>query len=315
VSFVRLVGTELRRFSRRRAVRWLVGLGLLLALVVNVLQLARSSETTTYRRELLPGLPDTCGAGEREGLPVIDQGCLQRSGGSFRYELGPGEPVTVLLADREDRRVRVGRTFGDTVAGMGVALSLLGVLVGSTFLAAEFGAAGFGTQLLFEPRRRLLYAAKVAAVALGCALVAVLLVAWTGLGQLAASALRGSTAGVDGGWLVDRSGDTARAAGACALAGVCALAVGAVARRTVVAVGVFFGLVIATGFLINTSWGRPLGRNSPMNGIFAVGNGDFSNPDTWAGLASLGGAVLVAAAWAVGLSVLAGWWLSRAEVR
>jgi hypothetical protein len=198
---------------------------------------------------------------------------------------------------------------------MGVALGLLGILLGATFLAAEFGASGFGTQLLFEPRRWLLYAAKVVGVAVGCALVAVLLVAWTGLGQYVASVLRGSTAGVDGGWLVDRLGDAVRAAGACALAGVCALAVGALARRTVVAVGIFFGLVIATGFLINTSWGRPLGRNSPMNGIFAVGSGDFGDPDTWAGLASLGGALLVAGGWAAGLSLLAGWWLSRAEVR
>ena len=146
-------------------------------------------------------------------------------------------------------------------------------------------------------------------------LLPLLLVAWTGLGQYVASALRGSTDGVDGAWLVDRAGNTLRAAAACALAGACALAVGALARRTVVAVVIFFGLVIATGFLINTSWGRPLGRNSPMNGIFAVGNGDFSNGDTWAGLASLGGALLVAVGWAVGLSLLAAWWLSRTEVR
>jgi hypothetical protein len=314
VTVLRLVGTELRRFGRRRAVRWLVALGLLVALAVNGVQLARSSETTTYHRESFPGLPDTCRAGEREGLPVIDQDCLRRRGGFFDYEPNR-EPVSVLVLDRRDRRVRVGRTFEDTVAGMGVALGLLGVLLGSTFLAAEFGASGFGTQLLFEPRRWLLYGAKVAAVAIGCALIAVLLVAWTGLGQLAASALRGSTDGVDGGWLVDRLGNTVRVAGACALAGVCALAVGGLARRTVVAVGIFFGLVIATGFLINTSWGRPLGRNSPMNGIFAVGSGDFSNPETWAGLASLGGALLVAAAWAVALSLVAGWWLARAEVR
>ena len=311
---MRLVGTELRRFGRRRAVRWLVGLCLLVALVINGVQLARSTTTTSYHRELYPGLPDTCRAGERDGLPVIDQDCMQREGGFFNFE-PTGQPVPVIVADRRDRRVRVGRTFEDTVTGMGVALGLLGVLLGSTFLAAEFGAAGFGTQLLFEPRRWRLYAAKVAGVAIGCALVAVLLVAWTGLGQYAASVLRGSTAGVDGGWLVDRAGDGLRAALACSLAAICALAVGALARRTVVAVGIFFGLVIATGFLINTSWGRPLGRNSPMNGIFAVGSGDFANPDTWGGLATLGGAVLVAGGWAAGLSLVAAWWLSRAEVR
>jgi hypothetical protein len=314
MTVLRLVGTELRRFGRRRAVRWLVALGLLVALGVNAVQLARSSETTRYVSNVIPEVPDVCRTGEHDGLPVVDPSCLDREG-AFTFDPTRERPVPVLIAQPSDRRVRVGRTFEDTVAGMGVALGLLGVLLGSTFLAAEFGASGFGTQLLFEPRRWLLYGAKVAAVGIGCALVAVLLVAWTGLGQLAASTLRGSTDGVDGGWLVDRLGNTVRVAGACALAGVCALAVGGLARRTVVAVGIFFGLVIATGFLINTSWGRPLGRNSPMNGIFAVGSGDFGNTDSWAGLASLGGALVVAGAWAVALSLVAGWWLARAEVR
>ena len=310
---MRLVVTELRRFSRRRAVRWLLAVGLLLALVINVVQLVRSDRSTTYERRQFFGVPEECRVGERQGLPVIDEECLSRTGG---FSISPSpEPEAVFFVTERDRRVQVGRTFEDTVAGMGVALSLLGILLGSTFLAAEFGASGFGTQLLFEPRRWLLYGAKVAAVAIGCALVAVGMLAWTGLGQYVASALRGSTAGVDGEWLVDRLGNTLRAASACALAGMCALAVGALARRTVVAVGIFFGLVIATGFLINTSWGRPFGRNSPMNGIFAVGSGDFANPENWAGLVSLGGALLVAGAWAAGLSLLAAWWLSRSEIR
>ncbi len=150
---------------------------------------------------------------------------------------------------------------------------------------------------------------------MGAALVAVLIVAWTGLGQYVASALRGSTAGVDGGWFVDRTSDAGRVAGACALAAVCALAVGAIARRTVVAVGIFFGVVIATGFLVNTSWGRPLGRISPMNGLFALAAGDFDGSDDFAGLHTVAGALVISVAWAVGLSILAGWWLSRTEVR
>jgi ABC-2 type transport system permease protein len=313
---VRLISTELRRFSQRRAVRWLFALCLLLSLIINGVQLARSEEGTSYNRGGLPTLPAECQTGEHDGLPVIDEDCLNRNE-EFLAVPPPedGRPVDVYFAEPADRRVRVGRTFEDTIAGMAVALALLGVLIGATFLAAEFGAAGFGTQLLFEPRRWRLYGAKVAAVAIGCALVAVLLVAGTGLGQYVASALRGSTDGVDAGWFVDRTGDTVRAAGACALAAVCALGVGALARRTVVAVGIFFGVVIATGFLINTSWGRPIARASPMNGIFAMASGDFSNPETWGGLHTLAGALFVALAWAAGLSLLAGWWLSRTEIR
>ena len=311
---MRLVATELRRFGRRRAIRWLTGLCLLLALVVNGIQLARSEEGTRYSEVFLVRVPEQCRAGEHDGAPVVDPACLDREGLFLDAPAGT-RPARAFFAEPSDRRVRVGRTFRDTISGVGVALTLLGILIGATFLAAEFGAAGFGTQLLFEPRRWLLYAAKVAAVALGCAAIAVLVVAWTGLGQYLASALRGSTAGVDAGWLVDRAGNTGRVAAACALAAVCALAVGALARRTVVAVGIFFGAVIATSFLVNTSWGRPFGRISPMNGLFALAVGSFDGSDDFAGLHTAAGALVIALAWAIGLSVLAAWWLSRSESR
>jgi hypothetical protein len=318
VSDLRLVDTELRRFQARRAVRWLVALCLLIGLIVNVVQLARSSPSTSYQRgDVFGEVPAACRVGTRDGLPVADLHCLERSGKGFGIGGHTDSPKVsaVVVRSFHDRTVRVGRTFEETIRGLGIAFALLGVLLGSTFLAAEFGSAGLSTQLLFEPRRARLYLAKAAGVFVGCAMCAVLIVAWVGLLQFAASAMRGSTNGVDAGWLAARLADTGRVAAACGLAGVCALAVGSLARRTVVAVGVFFGVVIATGFLGGVAWGKPLARVSPMNALFAMGFADLSDPEAFIGLRTLGGAVFLAFVWATALSIAGGWWFVRREVR
>jgi hypothetical protein len=320
VNGLRLVDTELRRFQARRAVRWLVALCLLVALIVNVVQLVRSSDTASYERgEIFGQLPAACRIGTRDGLPLADLGCLERAGVGG---LGIGVPdqhtpesTKVVVRVPHDRELQVGRTFEGTIRGLGMALTLLGVLLGSTFLAAEFGSAGLSTQLLFEPRRVRLYLAKAAGVFVGAALCAVIVIVWAGVLQVAGSAIRGSTSGVDAGWLMARLADTARVAAVCGLAGICAVAVGSLARRTVVAVGVFFGLVIATGFLAGVSWGKPLGRLSPMNALFAVGFADLSDPDAFIGLRTLGGAVFLALVWGTALSIVGGWWFVRREVR
>jgi hypothetical protein len=318
VNGLRLVDTELRRFQARRAVRWLVALSLLVALVVNVVQLARSSASTSDDPAVLFGeVPSSCSLGTRDGLPLADGRCLERAEVGFGIGgSGQGPNVSrVVVRSVHDRTVRVGRTFEETIRGLGIALTLLGVLLGSTFLAAEFGSAGLSTQLLFEPRRVRLYLAKAAAVFVGCGLGAVIVIAWVGVGQFAASAMRGSTSGLDSGWFAARVADTGRVAAACGLAGVCAVAVGSLARRTVVAVGIFFGLVIATGFLSGVSWGKPVGRVSPMNALFAVGFGDLGDPEAFIGLRTLGGAVFLAVVWVTALSIVGSWWFVRREVR
>jgi hypothetical protein len=83
----------------------------------------------------------------------------------------------------------------------------------------------------------------------------------------------------------------------------------------VVAVGIFFGVVIATGFLSGVAWGKPLGRVSPMNALFAMGFGDLNDPEAFIGLRTLGGAVFVALVWVAALSIVGSWWFVRREVR
>ena len=317
MRFVGLVATELRRFELRRAMRWMVGLGLLLALVVNVVQLTRSERTTSYERIVVFGSLDSgCRTGTHDGLPVIEVRCAEKVGFEPGFEpVGHDDGQLVFVRRPDDRRVRFGQTLEETIRGLGIGLALFGVLLGSTFLAAEFGASGLSTQLLFEPRRVRVYLAKTVAVFIGAVASAAILIVWTALLQAAASALRGSTAGIDAAWLGERAADVLRASSACGLAAVCATAIGSITRRTVVAVGVFFGLVVATGFLSGVSWGKPLARVSPMNALFATGFGDLHDPDAFIGLKTLSGAVGVSLIWVVLLSCIGAWWFDRREVR
>ncbi|MBV9952470.1 MAG: hypothetical protein JO291_11000 [Acidimicrobiia bacterium] len=285
MTFLALVATELRRFELRRAVRWMVVLGLLIVVVVNVVQLARSEVSAA-------------------------------SATSEHIVQGPNGPVPVRIAhDAEDRRVRVGRTFEQTIRGLGIGLVMFGVLLGSTFIAAEFGASGLSTQLIFEPRRVRLYVAKTLAVFIGAAVSAAIIIVWAGLLQLLVSALRGSTAGVDAGWLGERATDVVRASSACGLGAVCATAVASIARRTVVAVGVLYGLTAGTGFLGGVTWGEPLARVSPMNTLFGMGYGDLNDPEGFFGLRTLTGAVTISLVWVLVVSVIGAWWFERREIR
>ena len=153
------------------------------------------------------------------------------------------------------------------------------------------------------------------AVFLGAAISAAIIIVWCGLLQYVASALRGSTAGVDAGWIGDRVADVLRASVACGMGAVCAIAIASVARRTVVAVGIFFGLTVGTGFLGGVSRGKPLARVSPMNSLFGMGFGDLHDPDAFFGLQTLRGAVTISLVWVVALSVIGASWFQRREIR
>ncbi|HEY1740402.1 MAG TPA: hypothetical protein VGI86_16940 [Acidimicrobiia bacterium] len=223
---LRLLRVELRRFFARRAIVVSLLTALLLALVVNIVQLARSART------------------------VVSVG-----------------PVTGLV---QDRRIDIARTFSGTVLGVGIALTLLVAFLSATFVAADFGTS-IATQLVFEPRRWRVYLTKTLAVAIGCAVVAFIVLVWCGALQYAGSSMRGITTGVNGAWLRNRAGDIGRAVAGSAMMAAIAFAIGAVTRKTAAAVGTLFGLLIALQFVRRNF--RTVGRLSPVNAVWAFVDG------------------------------------------
>ncbi|MPV50194.1 hypothetical protein GCG21_09295 [Pseudactinotalea sp. HY160] len=73
---------------------------------------------------------------------------------------------------------------------------LVGLLIGATAIAAEFGAGSMSTLLTFEPRRRRVYLAKTGAAVLGTIPLGLVMVALTFGGVCAVFALRGLEADV-----------------------------------------------------------------------------------------------------------------------
>jgi hypothetical protein len=265
---VRLLRVELRRFFARRAIIVSLLTMLLLALVVNVVQLARSKIT------------------------VVSAG-----------------PVTGIV---QDRRLDIARTFSGTVLGVGIALTLVVAFLSASFVAADFGTS-IATQLVFEPRRWRVYVTKTVAVAIGCAVVTLVVLVWCGLLQYLGSSLRGITTGVNGAWFRNRAGDIGRAVAGSAMMAAIAFAIGAVTRKTAAAVGTLFGLLIALQFVHHTF--RVLGRLSPVNAIWAFVDGLRTRTDAFVGLHTLLGALVIGLVWVAIVTVVGGAWFERREIR
>jgi ABC-2 type transport system permease protein len=316
-----LLATELRRFAARRAIRLLLAGALVLVVVVNAVQLARAEQTTLAVHDArVDRVPAECVL-ERRPEPVLDASCAFRSGADVLFIAGPPAGKTpvgvdVLLAEARDTRPHVGRTLEQTIRGIGMALVVLGLLLGATFLGGDYGTS-LSTQLLFEPRRRRVFTAKWWAVGAGTALVAAVVLVSNGAAQWVISALRGTTDGVDGAWVARRALDVLRVTGACALAAMLAMAITAFVRRTVATVVGLFGALIVGQFLGGTAWGRTILRLVPTTSLWGVAIGRFHTEDRrpFGGLHTVAGAWTLALVWGgVGL-VVGAWWFARQEVR
>jgi ABC-2 type transport system permease protein len=143
-------------------------------------------------------------------------------------------------------------------------LAALSILVGATFAGSDWSTGSISNQLIFEPRRARVWAAKAAAVTLGALVAALVLVAafWATLYLVAESRGLGTGAGVqeDIRWMAARG---VLLAGFGALAGYAATML---LRNTVATVGVMFAYAVGGEALTAalplhraTQWG--LGNN------------------------------------------------------
>ena len=135
-----------------------------------------------------------------------------------------------------------------SLLGVVAVVGLLMLLMGTTFVGHDWNSGSMSNQLLFEPRRARVWAAKAAVVTLVGALVAgtVLAAYWTGLWGLAASRDLATGGGVvgDGFELVARG---ALLAAAGALGGY---ALTMLFRSTVATIGVLFAVSVVGVTLI-----------------------------------------------------------------
>ncbi|MDQ3484100.1 MAG: ABC transporter permease subunit [Actinomycetota bacterium] len=133
--------------------------------------------------------------------------------------------------------------------GLALVAGVIAVLIGATFIGAEWSAGSVGTQLLYETRRSRVWLAKAAAVATVSAVLAFIFftVVWTGV-LVAHRSWIGEP--LPPGFTGDLTWTGLRVTAFAAFAGLMAYAVTAALRHTVVIVGLMLAYsVIGEGLL------------------------------------------------------------------
>lgn len=159
------------------------------------------------------------------------------------------------------------RTNEQSGVGVIIVLAGLAMLLGATFVGADWASGSMSNQLLFEPRRLRVYVAKGAAVLLvGLVVSFVVLASWWAVLGLVASHRDISTASST--W-ADIRGSVWRGSLLAGLAGVGGYALTMLFRNTVATLGTLFGTVVATSILISSLPLDNAERYLPSNNIGA----------------------------------------------
>jgi ABC-2 type transport system permease protein len=295
-----LLSVEVRRLLARRIVHLAAVLALAAILIGGITAFARShrlgpeglraeqERATAERQEEI----DACARGEF-GVPEdeIPPGMtLQEFCEQFVVGEVPGiDPRFHLTAVKDVLAV---------TSGFLIAILLV---IGASYVGAEWHAGSMATFLTWEPRRVRVFVAKVVAIA-AFAFVALLIVQLVlALALVPAATLRGTTEGADSTWFASTVGLQLRAALMASVAAAIGLSVASIGRNTAIALGAgFVYFSIAEPFLraLRPQWQRWfLSDNVAM---FIAGEGSFNVQGR-----SVVGAFVVVAAYALGMALVA----------
>jgi hypothetical protein len=283
---VNLLATELRRFAARRAMRWLVVFALaVIALAMVILAANIDDPANTGQTRCPVTVTDSNG-----NVTIIEGECPQQEADPF------------VLHDE----------LSDIIGGTGIALLLLSILLGTTFIGAEYIGNSLGGQLAFEPRRTYVYAIKALAVAIWTALITAFLLVVVCAAIFAVAQWRAEVGDLDGEWFTQRLGDIARVSLVAGAAGILGYAVTTIARRSVVAVVAFLALLFIVEPALTSALDLFDGRTPVFPLIMASAN-DFTGDNL--GIDSLAEAVAVAGTWITAIVLLGGFVFARREIR
>ena len=179
---IALVRVELTRLRWRRAVLALLALGVVVPVIIFVGTVVGSQQQSLAELR------------QDYGQIVDDQvtDCQQHPG---RYGVARDEDVAAACTQRASASfgnqplgLREQRERGSGPAIIAL-LAMLMLVVGTTFAGHDWNTGSISNQLLFEPRRQRVWAAKLLAVALvaGVLAAAVLFAHWTGLSAVSSA--------------------------------------------------------------------------------------------------------------------------------
>jgi ABC-type transport system involved in multi-copper enzyme maturation permease subunit len=288
---IRLLGAELRRFVSRDVVRMFV-VAVLIAIVIGSAITAYNSKVEgpgdAYRAELQHCLDGLYVPEDR--LPrrydSLEEYCAEHVrpeyfGGDQRFEL---------------------RSLPEILQGAGILVVIGGLLLGASFVGAEWHAGTMSTLLTWEPRRLRVLAAK-AVVAAACVFVLmVLLLAVFGLVLALVAFTRGITDHLGEHFLRSVAGSALRVAACSAAGALIGMAIAMVARSTAAAIGAGFAyLAVIEGVIrgLRPGWQHYLLADNIAVVVTGADSGIMQDPVTFSH------AVLTVAIWSAVLMAAA----------
>jgi ABC-type transport system involved in multi-copper enzyme maturation permease subunit len=315
---MRLLLVELTRLRWRRAVLALVALSILIPAFV---AWGEIHNTRPYSQE------EIARATEQVRADVESDRFFQRNVRQCaRTPEGFGiDPTTAdVSAACEEKMLRdyaglyrepldLRRVTRESGVGVIIVLAGLAMLIGATFVGADWASGSMSNQLLFESRRLRVYTGKAAAVLIVGLLVsfAVLALWWAVLGQVASHRDIPTSAAT---WAEIR-GSVWRGALLSGLAGVGGYALTMLFRSTVATLGVLFGTVVGTSILISSLPVQNAERWLPSNniGAWVLDGIDFYGRDGQQHLDKWDGALYLLVLLAAAL-LLSAWSFRRRDV-
>jgi ABC-type transport system involved in multi-copper enzyme maturation permease subunit len=227
-------------------------------------------------------------------------------------------PEDVYGLGPQDTRLNVHDKLPVKIDGAGQTLLFVALVLGASFVGADFNAGSLTSQLLYEPRRWRLYLAKGMAVFVGCVLFSLGMTAFVALVTWIGASIHGVTSGVDGAWINARLVQTTRLAVVVGLAGVMAYTVALLTKRTAAAVIIFLAQVPLM-FMINPQRGpfHWLSHYSPMRALMVLATPITrdSGDEFLVAIRTHQAAAVLVVVWTVVLLGISGLVFSRAEVR
>ncbi|HET6561448.1 MAG TPA: hypothetical protein VFG72_06205 [Marmoricola sp.] len=238
---MRLLGVELTRYLSRRA----VAVTLLVAMALGALLVASTAWSTrpadaTEQATAERLLEENREAGEAEHRACLDAPEEYLGPDATAAECETIRPQLEWFLPRD--ALSIERELENRGTVFLVLLAVVAILVGSTFVGADWSSGSMGTQLLFVPRRLRVWAAKAVAVVAGTTVAAAVLLAayWGALALFAAG--RGIST-PDEAWtdVLSTSGRGVALVAAVTLGGY---ALTMLLRHTVATLGLLFGYAV-----------------------------------------------------------------------
>jgi len=159
------------------------------------------------------------------------------------------EPTSTQVVGGETyRSSKIG--LEGIVPGVGVFLLIIGVVLGGSFVGAEYRSGTVENLLLWEPRRLKVLATKAAAGFVSSAAVMAIMMACLTILLLALAQFRGTFQGIDGRFWADWVLTVGRAGLMAGCFFVLAMALATVAKNTTAAVAALLGWFVVSNILI-----------------------------------------------------------------